>query len=48
MRCIKLGRTNSIKFNAEKIQYFDEEVRFLGLIFNKHGYKTEPEERVQT
>lgn len=44
---VSVARKYNIKFNAEKIQYFVNEVRYLGFIFTKDGYKVD-QDRIES
>lgn len=42
-KVIQRARDYNIKFNFDKIQYCVQEVKYLGMIFNKNGMKSNPD-----
>jgi len=42
-KVVKKAREYNIKFDFDKIQYCVQEVKYLGMIFNKNGMKFSPD-----
>lgn len=42
-KIIERARLHNIKFNTKKLQYCQQEVRFMGLIFNEKGMSADLE-----